>query len=57
MSIVEGTQQRMFAFPAGQAASREGGSSAGDWSGRGQRDGGRRRGLQLKRGRECFSKL
>lgn len=34
MSIVDGTQQRMFAFPAGKAAPWS--SSAGDQSGKGR---------------------
>lgn len=54
MSIVEGTQQRMFAFPAGPAAPQGQLSGISEW--KRQRDG-ERRGLQLKRGKDCFSKL
>ena len=53
MSIVEGTQQRMFAFPAGPAAPQEQLSGRSEWKGQRDRESG---GLQLKRGKECFSK-
>lgn len=48
MSIVEVTQQRMFAFPAGQAARRGQLSRRSEWKGQRNREG---RGLQLKRGK------
>lgn len=50
MSIVEGTQQRMFAFPAGQAAPQGQHSEGSEWSGQGDTERG---GLQLKRGKSA----
>lgn len=51
MSIVEGTQQRMFAFPAGPAAPQGQLSGRSEWKGQRDRE---RRGAQLKEEKSAF---